>query len=124
MDTNPKKILIIEDDPFLSSLLKSRLHKEGGFDVATAKSGDEASGMLGNFQPDLMMLDLILPGKSGFEFLEELRQKPDFKTPVIIISNLGQSADIERAKLLGVVDYFVKAKTSIDALIDKIKAYS
>lgn len=120
MDTS-KKILLVEDDQFLSSLLKSRLQRDGGFDVSLAKTGDEAVASFG-INPDLMLLDLILPGKSGFEVLEELQLRPGIKPPVIIISNLGQDADIERARSLGAIDYFVKAKTPIDELIAKIKA--
>lgn len=119
---SPKKILLVEDDLFLSSLLKNRLQREGGFEVALARSGDEALALLETFYPDLIMLDIILPGKSGFEVLEEMRAKPGNKVPVIIISNLGQSTDMERAQALGIKDYFVKAKTSIDELIEKIKA--
>ncbi len=117
----PKKILLVEDDLFLSSLLKNRLQREGGFEVSLARSGDEALTLSESFKPDLIMLDIILPGKSGFEVLEEMRSRPGFKAPVIIISNLGQSADMERAGALGIKDYFVKAKTSIDELIEKIK---
>ncbi len=121
MDVAAKKILLVEDDQFLSSLLKNRLAREGGFEVEVARSGDEALSLAESFSPNLIMLDIILPGKSGFEVLEELRARPAAKVPVIIISNLGQSADVLRGKELGVVDYFVKAKTSIDELIAKIK---
>ena len=119
---SPKKILLVEDDPFLSSLLKNRLQREGGFEVSLAYSGDEALSLSESFRPDLIMLDIILPGKSGFEVLEVMRARPGLKVPVIIISNLGQTADVERAQALGIKDYFVKAKTSIDELIEKIKA--
>lgn len=116
-----KKILLVEDDQFLSSLLKSRLTREGGFEVVPAKTGDEALTLIKGDRFDLIMLDLILPGKSGFEVLEEMRGSPALRPPVIIISNLGQATDVARAKELGVVNYFVKAKTSIDELIEVIK---
>jgi len=118
-----KKILLIEDDPFLSSLLGNRLKKEG-FDLLTAKSGNEAVKTLKNNTIDLVLLDLILPEKSGFEVLEDIKSDPQVaKTPVIIISNLGQEADIEKAKEFGVADYVVKAKISIDDLVKKIKDF-
>jgi len=73
-------------------------------------------------KPDLVLLDLILPKKNGFEVLETIRQEPTLeKLPVIIISNLGQPSDIERGKSLGVIDYFVKARLSIDELVNKVK---
>lgn len=118
-----KKILLIEDDPFLASLLGNRLKKEG-FELVVAKSGTEANKVLRAEKPDLVLLDIILPGKSGFEVLEEIKTDPQVsKTPVMIISNLGQEMDIERGKEFGVVEYIVKAQVSIDDLVKKVKDY-
>ena len=118
-----KKILLIEDDPFLSSLLGNRLKKEG-FDLLAVKSGNEVVKTLKNSAIDLVLLDIILPDKSGFEVLEDIKSDPQVaKTPVIIISNLGQDKDIEKAKDLGIVDYVVKSKISIDDLVKKIKDF-
>ncbi|MBI4991754.1 MAG: response regulator [Candidatus Harrisonbacteria bacterium] len=118
-----KKILLIEDDPFLSSLLGNRLKREG-FDLVSVKSGSEAAKAAQAQKPDLILLDLILPGKSGFEVLEEIRAVSETaKIPVIIISNLGQDTDVERGRELGVADYIVKAKVTIDELVSKIRAF-
>lgn len=118
-----KKILLIEDDPFLSSLLGNRLKREG-FDLSSVKNGSEAIKELKANKPDLVLLDIILPGKSGFEVLEDMKSDPQLpKIPVIIISNLGQDADIEKGKELGAAEYIVKAKVSIDDLVSKIKDY-
>lgn len=116
-----KKILLVEDDQFLSSLLKSRLERDGGFVVTLAQTGTAALAALQQSSFDLMLLDLILPEKSGFEILEELQSEPGAKPPVIILSNLGQDIDVMRGKTLGAIDYFVKARTPIDELIQKIK---
>jgi DNA-binding response OmpR family regulator len=117
------KILVIEDDPFLSNLLKLRLQKEQ-MEVISATDGDEAIKKLNETEPDLILLDLILPKKSGFEVLESISKNPSLRTkPVIIISNLGQTSDIQKGKELGAVEYFVKAKISIDDLIFKIKEF-
>ena len=117
------QVLLVEDDPFLSTLLKNRLQKEG-LEVLLAKTGLEALEILKKSQPDLVLLDLILPEKSGFEVLEDMISNPQYgKPPVIIISNLGQDQDVDRAKQLGVVDYFIKAQTPIDDLVQKIKNY-
>jgi DNA-binding response OmpR family regulator len=119
------KILLVEDDQFLSSLLRNRLEKEK-FEVRLAHDGNEALAALRESKPDLILLDIILPGKSGFEVLEEMRADPQLKdrtsVPVIIISNLGQESDVERGRELGAVDYFVKAKISIDDLVGKVSA--
>jgi len=119
------KILLIEDDFFLSFLLKNRLEREK-INVIIAKNGEEALNLLESTNPDLILLDLILPKKSGFEVMEEIKSNPRIilkKTPIVIISNLGQPEDISRCEELGAVDYIVKAKTSIDELIGKIKSF-
>ena len=116
-------ILLVEDDPFLSSILQLKLDKEN-FKTIRAADGEEALNLLTEqgIRPDLILLDLILPKKNGFEVLETIRQDPTLeKLPVIIISNLGQPSDIDRGKALGVIDYFVKAKLSVDELVNKVK---
>ncbi len=121
---NKPLILLVEDDPFLSSVLQLKLEKEN-FQLIRASDGEEATKFLftQGLKPNLILLDLILPKKNGFEVLENIRQDPLLeKTPVIIISNLGQPSDIERGKSLGVIDYVVKAKMSIDELVNKIKS--
>lgn len=115
-----KKILLIEDDPFLSSLLKNRFSKEG-VEIMYARDGQEAINILKDAQPNLILLDLILPKKSGFEVMETIRQDPQLRdAPIIIISNLGQPEDMQKGQELGAVEYFVKAKTSIDDLVKNV----
>lgn len=118
-----KKLLLVEDDQFLSALLSNRLQKEG-FEVRLAPTGEDALTTLKTWKPDLILLDLILPGKSGFEVMEEIRQDPQLsrKAPIMILSNLGQNSDIDRAKSLGAVDYLVKARTSINEIITRVQA--
>ena len=116
-------ILLVEDDPFLSSILQLKLDKEN-FKTIRVADGEEALNLLTEqgIKPDVILLDLILPKKNGFEVLETIRQDPTLeKLPVIIISNLGQPSDIDRGKSLGVIDYFVKAKLSVDELVNKVK---
>jgi len=120
---NKPTILLVEDDPFLSSILQLKLDKEN-FKTIRAADGEEALNILieQGIRPDVILLDLILPKKNGFEVLETIRQDPTLeKLPVIIISNLGQPSDIDRGKALGVIDYFVKAKLSVDELVNKVK---
>ena len=116
------KVFLVEDDQFLSSILTNRLKKEG-FEVTLAKDGLEAEKILieDKMRPDLILLDVILPGKTGFELLEEVRQVPELKnTKVVITSNLGQELDIKRGQELG-AEYVVKARTSLDDIINKVK---
>ncbi len=114
-------ILIIEDDHFLSSILKSRLEKDG-FTVTQAFDGDEALEMLKTARPDVILLDIIMPKVSGFEVLENVSADPELsRIPVVIASNLGQDSDIQRAKTLGARDYYVKVRTSLEDLAGMVK---
>lgn len=117
------KILLVEDEPVLRSILSLKLEKES-FEVIKAQDGEEALNLLQNqgIKPDLILLDLILPRRNGFEVLETIRHDPFLeKIPVIIISNLGQISDVERGKSLGVIDYFIKNRVSTDDLIKQVK---
>ena len=120
--TPAKSVLVVEDDVFLSGLLVSRL-EQAGLSVQKAMTGEEALKILRSGTiPSLILLDIILPEKSGFEVLEEIQADPNLqKAPVIITSNLGQESDIQKGKELGVVHYFVKAQTPIEELVAKVK---
>ncbi len=120
-DSEGKLILIVEDDVFLRNLLKLRLTREG-FSVEEAIDGVEAVEKIRSLRPTLILLDIILPRKNGFEVLQDIADDPNLAViPVIIISNLGQESDIQRGKALGAVEYYVKARLSIDDLISKIR---
>jgi DNA-binding response OmpR family regulator len=117
-----KKIMIVEDDHFLSSLVKTRLEKDG-FSVIQAFDGNQAIEMLRTEVPNLVMLDLIMPKVNGFEVLKTISSTPGLELiPVVIVSNLAQDSDIQKAKELGAKEYFVKVKVSIDDLVAKIKS--
>jgi len=116
-----KTILIVEDESLLGNLLKQRLEHEG-FNVVWCKDGEEAIASLRNTKPDLILLDIILPKISGFELLETMQADPQIeRAPVIITSNLGQDSDVARGQSLGAIEYFVKAKVSIEELVDHVK---
>lgn len=114
-----KKILIAEDEKPMANAVKLKLEKNG-FEAVIANNGLEAINELkkGNF--DLALLDLIMPVKDGFGVLEEVK-KLGIKTPIIVASNLSQGGDIEKAKELGAVDYFVKSDTPISEVVEKVK---
>ena len=117
MEEIQKNILIVEDDPFFSMILKGRMEKQG-FAVRQAFDGEQALTMAREQAPDLIIRDLIIPKLSGFEFLETIFSDPQLnRVPVVVASNLGQESDIEKAKQLGVLDYYVKVRTSVDDLV-------
>lgn len=116
-----KKILIVEDDKFLRELIARKLIKEG-YDIVEAVDGEEGVKKVKEATPDLILLDLILPGVDGFEVLSRVKADPNLVTiPVIILSNLGQKDDIEKGLKLGAVDYLIKAHFTPAEIIDKVK---
>ncbi len=117
-----KNILIIEDDRFLRELIAQKLYKEN-FGVSEAVDGEEGIKKIKSEKPDLILLDLILPGIDGFEVLSRMKDDPTLTSiPVIILSNLGQKEDVEKGLKLGAVDYLIKAHFTPGEIIDKIKA--
>lgn len=123
MGGHKSKVLIIEDDKFLSELISTKLDKEG-FELALAGDGETGYKKIEQFKPDVVLLDIMLPGMDGFEVLEKLKKQTDEtikNTPVIILSNFGQESKIERGLKLGAVDYLVKANFTTGEIVDKIK---
>jgi CheY-like chemotaxis protein len=115
-----KKILVAEDDKFLSGAYRIKLTKLG-FEVQLASDGDDALTHLQTFTPDLILLDLIMPGKDGFSTLMRLKSDERWKhIPVIVASNLGQKEDIDKSIALGATDFIIKSDTSLEQVAVKI----
>lgn len=116
------KILIVEDEDILSKVLEEKF-KKWNFDVKIASNGEEALEEVLDFKPDVIALDLMLPKIDGFEVLKELKSKSETKTiPVIVVSNLSEDADIQKAMKLGAVDYYIKSTHPINEIVEKVKA--
>lgn len=116
-----KKILIIEDDAFLGKVLNEKLLK-ADYDVLLVGDGGEGLRQISIQKPDLILLDIMLPTKNGYEILEAKRQDPTIAAiPVIIVSNSGQPVEISRALALGVDDYLVKAELDPDEVLEKVQ---
>ncbi len=116
-----KKILVVEDDRFLRELITQKLAREG-YDVSEAVDGEDGVKKAEEKKPDVILMDLILPGIDGFEAISKIKEKPNFEnTPIIILSNLGQRDDIERGLKLGAVDFLVKAHFTPGEIIEKIE---
>ena len=117
------KILIIEDDKFLLKLYSDKLRRQG-FEVFESLTGEEGLNRLSVEKPDLIILDLVLPGKNGFDVLKEVKDNPEIKDiPVIILTNLGQESDIKRGLDLGAAAYLVKTEFSVNQLAEKVKEH-
>src|SRR3990170_7776175 len=116
-----KKITIAEDDQFLSNAYRVKLTKEG-YEVRITADGEELIASLNKEIPDLIILDLLMPKKDGFEALKDIKANDKWKNiPVIIASNLGQTNDIDQGMKMGANDYIVKSDLSLEDLVQKIK---
>ena len=116
------KILIVEDDKFLRELMVRKLTSEHSFEVLSAMDGESGLKAMKDQKPDLVLLDLILPGISGFDVLEKIKEEQCLTgMPVIILSNLGQQDDVEKGMKLGAIDYMVKAHFTPNEILEKIK---
>jgi DNA-binding response OmpR family regulator len=117
-----KKILVAEDDKFLASAYRVKLTK-ANFEVKIVANGKDALDSLESFVPDLIILDLMMPGIDGFTVLETIKKNEKYKgIPVLVASNLGESEDIVKATKLGASDYIVKTDLSMKKLIEKINS--
>ena len=115
-----KKVLIVEDDPFISDIYMVELENQG-YEVELAPNGEKAMEKLNQDSFDLMLLDILMPQKDGFAVLKELKDNPNFKMAVIVLSNLGKKEHIEKAIELGANDYIIKTQFTPQEVIGKIK---
>lgn len=116
-----KKVLWVEDDKFLGNILVKKF-ETSGHTVLKATNGEEAFSMLANEIPDVIVLDILLPGLSGFEVLQKIRMTDSLKkVPVIMLSNMNKPSDIEKAKTLGAQKFLVKAAVSLDQIVKEIE---
>lgn len=114
------KILLVEDDKFFREFYSSKL-KEKNLEVVIAADGEEGLKQLQTFTPDLVLLDIIMPKKDGFDVLTEMgKMKLLPKIPVIVFSTLGQEKDVEKARQLGAKGYVNKSFFDFDKLYNRI----
>lgn len=116
------KVLIVEDDVYLVKAYEAKL-ATSGFEVKIVTDGDQALEAMESFKPDVVVLDIVMPRRDGYSFLEEVKKHSEYEDiPIIVASNLGQKSDIEKVKDLGVIDYIVKSDMSLDDLVAKVQA--
>lgn len=113
------KILIIEDEDSLRELLLVKLKKEG-YEVDNANDGEAGLQKIKDWQPDIILLDIVMPKMDGYEVMEKMNEA-GIKIPVIIISNSGQPVEIEKTKKLGAVDHLIKTEFSPLDVLNKIR---
>ncbi|MCU7809531.1 MAG: response regulator [Candidatus Thiodiazotropha sp. (ex Semelilucina semeliformis)] len=115
----PKKILIVDDEPNIV-LSVEFLMKRSGYDVVTATDGQQALDLLAEVDPDLMILDVMMPRKNGFEVCAEIRADQQFlKLPILMLSAKGREAEVKKGLSLGAVAYITKP-FSTHELVEKV----
>ena len=115
-----KKILLIEDEEIMVNLLQRKLTQEG-YEISVARDGEEGLKLIREVLPDLVLLDIIMPKKGGFEVMEVMQKDKNLKNiPVIIISNSGQPVELDRAKELGAKDWLIKTDFDPQEVLDKV----
>ena len=121
MENKNKKIMIVDDDRFLIDMYTLKFSK-GGFDVESATKGEEALEKLrGGLDPDILILDVVMPSLDGIGLLEKIRQeKLADRAVVIMLTNQGQKSDIDQASKLGVKGYIVKAMTIPSEVLEEV----
>ena len=116
-----KKILFIEDESALQKAVSDTL-TEHGYEVVQALDGEIGIRLAHDKQPDLILLDLVLPKKNGFEVLTEIKKDPSIQNiPVIILTNLEGTEEVEKAVALGATKFLIKANYSLDEILKKIE---
>ena len=116
-----QKVLFIEDEPSLQKSLTMAL-KAKGLEVFSAFDGEAGFNMIREVEPDIILLDLILPKMDGFQILEKLKSQDDTKhIPIIILTNLENTEDVQKVIDLGATNYLVKANYDVHEISDKVK---
>lgn len=118
------KILLCEDEEFVARSYIRKLELEG-FEVVHANNGKEGVEKIKSEQPDLVILDLMMPLKNGFEVLKDIQGESEAikKIPIIVASNLGQKSDIDEATKAGAIDFLVKSNISLKDLVAKVRMH-
>ena len=123
MKNKGKKVLLVEDDVTLVDMYSLKF-KEEGYNLLTAENGETGLALALKEIPDVILLDIMMPKMDGFAVLAELKKNATTKNiPVLMLSNLGQTADVEKGEAMGAKDYIVKASMTPTQVVDKVKSY-
>lgn len=121
--SNQTKVVLAEDDEILAKVIKEEL-SEAGFSVTHVANGVDVVKTVQDTRPDLILQDILMPGKTGFEILEELKQSPVTKDiPVVMLTMLGSDEDIKKGLQLGANDYIVKSQHAVAEICEKVQEF-
>jgi CheY-like chemotaxis protein len=121
MENVKPKVFIVDDDRFLLNMYSIKFSKNN-FEVDSAATGEEALAKIKNgYKPDIILLDIVMPGMDGFEVLRNIKKDTTIPNAMIImLTNQGQLADIEKAKALGINGYIIKATTIPSEVVEEV----
>lgn len=120
VDTKPKRVLIADDEPDLVTMLMVRLRHEG-YEVLIARNGDECIALAQQEKPDLILVDVMMPLKNGYDACEEIKKNPKTsRIPIILMTALDQKENVTIGKHLGALDYIMKP-FNVNSLLLKIR---
>ena len=117
--THPTHVLLIEDDWAIADMYRLQLEYDG-YRVTVAANGESGIQAIASAQPDIVLLDLLLPDRSGFELLAEINETFTKRPPVVILSNYGEPSMIEQGMSLGAVEYLVKSRVTPESVSQSI----
>ena len=121
-NTDTIKVVLVEDDTFLSKMYVDKLTRAGGFEVVSVESGQKALEIIKQEKPTLVLLDIILPDINGVQVLKKMREDEDMKeVPVLMLTNLNEKEYIEESMKHGAAGYLIKAHFTPNEVIEKIK---
>ncbi len=121
--SDKKYIIIADDNEFFWKILQGELNDKG-YEVLPVSNGQEVLDKAREKKPDLILLDIIMPIKDGFETIGELKKDPSLKSiKIVVFSNLAQKEDIDKAMKLGAVGYIVKKDFSLKDLVEKVEKF-
>jgi DNA-binding response OmpR family regulator len=115
-------VLLIEDDPAIAEMYRVQLEHDG-YRVAIATTAEVGLATMSEEAPDIVLLDLLLPDRSGFELLSSLNERLPNHPPVVILSNYGEPSMIDRGRALGAVEYLVKSRVTPSEISGQIPAW-
>ncbi|HEY6737179.1 MAG TPA: response regulator [Candidatus Saccharimonadia bacterium] len=122
MSANKVKVAIIEDDIAIVQMYRTKFENEG-YEVATAQDGVAGLELLTNFQPDIVLLDLMMPNMNGLDMLSKLRNQPGGRqTKVVVLTNMGDTETATKVYKMAADDYIVKAEMTPKQVAERVKA--
>ena len=124
MAADKRKVLIADDEPNIVTALEFLL-KRAGYDVRTATNGEEALALVESYLPDLVLIDIMMPGKSGYEVCQRMRERPEWRhIKIVMVTAKGREAEVSKGMSLGADLYVTKpfSTQELIAAVDRLLA--